>query len=282
MHRLILFRHAKTAARAPGGEDIDRALVERGRADAERMGRVLAQAGMAPDLVLLSPAVRARETWTLASPAFPLSRVEIRDELYDATPEEVAHELTKGVASAETVMVVGHNPSLHELAISLLEDSAADPADIERVAAGFPTATAVTFRLDGAGRGRLEALFHVRDQGAGEGRQGEPEVRRLTSIFKILPRAAWEQALSSGCVEGSAADREDGFMHFSTAEQLAETARRHFTGQGDLVVLTVHAEAFGSALRWEPSRDGALFPHLYAPLDVARVVEVQAMDVPRP
>jgi phosphohistidine phosphatase len=281
MHRLILFRHAKTEARAPDGEDIDRALVERGRADAERMGGMLAHAGLAPDLVLLSPALRARETWALASPAFPPTRVEIRDGLYDATPEEVADELTRGVASADTVMVIGHNPSLHELAISLLEDGRADSVDIERVAAGFPTATAAALRLDGAGRARLEALFLIRDQGAGEAMQGDPDAKRLTPIFKILPRATWERALSSGCVEGSPADMEDGFIHFSTAEQLAETARRHFAGQADLVLLTVHAEALGPALRWEPSRGGALFPHLYGPLDVARVVSVQDMDALR-
>jgi phosphohistidine phosphatase len=167
MQRLILFRHAKTEARAPRGEDIDRALVERGRVDSQRMGTILAQAGMAPDLVLVSPAVRARETWTLAAPAFPPARVEIRDGLYDATPEEVAGVLNEGVASAVTVMVVGHNPSLHELAISLLEDGRADPTDIERVAAGFPTATAATFRFDHEGHARLEALFHVKDDCAG-------------------------------------------------------------------------------------------------------------------
>jgi phosphohistidine phosphatase len=167
MHRLILFRHAKTETRAPGGEDIDRALVERGRADAERMGRILADAGLAPDLVLVSPAIRARETWDLASPAFPPARVEIRDGIYDATSEEIAGELEKGVAKADTVMVVGHNPSLHELAISLLEDGWADSADIERVSAGFPTSTAASFRFDGARRARLEALFHARDRGEG-------------------------------------------------------------------------------------------------------------------
>jgi phosphohistidine phosphatase len=169
MHRLILLRHAKTEARAPGGEDIDRALVERGRADAGRMGRILAGAGMSPDLVLVSPAVRTRETWTLASPAFPPVRVEIRDGLYDATPEEVVDELKRGVATAGTVMVVGHNPSLHELAISFVEDGCGDPADIERVSAGFPTATAATFRFDGDGRACLEALFRVRDHCPGEG-----------------------------------------------------------------------------------------------------------------
>jgi phosphohistidine phosphatase len=281
MHRLILFRHAKTEARAPGGDDIDRALVERGRADAERMGQILADAGIAPDLVLVSPALRARETWALASPAFPPVSVEVRDGLYDATPEEVADELTQGAASADTVMVVGHNPSLHELAITLLEDGGADPVDIERVSAGFPTATAATFRFDDAGRARLESLLHIREQGAGEVRQDRPEARRLTPIFKILSRCEWECALSSGCFEGSTVDRADGFIHFSTADQVVETARRHFAGQMNLVVLTVHAEALGPALRWEPSRGGALFPHLYAALDVTRVVSVQPMDVPR-
>jgi phosphohistidine phosphatase len=169
MYRLILLRHAKAEARAPGGGDIDRALVERGRADAQRMGQILADAGMTPDLVLISPAVRARETWALASSAFPPTRVEVRDGLYDATPEEVADELTRGVGPENTVMVVGHNPSFHELAISLLEDGCADPVDIERVSVGFATSTAVAFRFDAAGRARLEALFHVRDHRAGEG-----------------------------------------------------------------------------------------------------------------
>ena len=163
MHRLILFRHAKTEARVPDGEDIDRALVGRGRADAAHMGRILARAGLAPDLVLVSPAVRARETWTLASPAFPGARVEVRDGLYEATPEEVAEELMTGVAAADTVMVVGHNPSLQELAVNLLIDGGGAAADIERLSAGFPTATAATFALDDAGPARLEGLFHVKD-----------------------------------------------------------------------------------------------------------------------
>ena len=163
MQRLILFRHAKTETRAPDGEDIDRALVSRGRADAARMGRVLAQAGIAPDLVLLSPAVRARETWELASPAFPAARVELRANLYDATPEEVAAELETGVEEAGTVMVVGHNPSLHELAVELLADGHAPHADLERVSSGFPTATAAVFLFDEQRRANLEGLFHARE-----------------------------------------------------------------------------------------------------------------------
>ncbi|HEY5676732.1 MAG TPA: DUF952 domain-containing protein, partial [Myxococcales bacterium] len=93
----------------------------------------------------------------------------------------------------------------------------------------------------------------------------------LSRIYKILPRAEGEAARASGGFEGSAVDRRDGYIHFSTAGQAPETARRHFHGQADLVVLEIEADDLGEALRWEPSRGGALFPHLYAALDVRLV-----------
>lgn len=97
----------------------------------------------------------------------------------------------------------------------------------------------------------------------------------MTRIYKILGRDAWDAALARGRFEGSAVDRADGFIHFSTAGQLRETARRHFGGQSDLMVLAADAEALGPSLRWEPSRGGALFPHLYGPLAVASVLEAR-------
>jgi uncharacterized protein (DUF952 family) len=93
----------------------------------------------------------------------------------------------------------------------------------------------------------------------------------LSLIYKILPRGEWDAALARRRFDGSAIDRQDGFIHFSTADQAQETARRHFAGQEDLVVLAVEADDLGSALRWEVSRGGALFPHLYAPLETALV-----------
>ncbi|WP_334163301.1 DUF952 domain-containing protein [Phenylobacterium sp.] len=93
-------------------------------------------------------------------------------------------------------------------------------------------------------------------------------------IYKILSRDEWAAAQAGGRFEGSAVDRADGFIHFSTAAQAPETARRHFAGQADLVVLEVEADDLGEALRWEPSRGGDLFPHLYGPLDAARVLGV--------
>jgi uncharacterized protein (DUF952 family) len=93
----------------------------------------------------------------------------------------------------------------------------------------------------------------------------------LSRIYKILPRREWEAAQAQRRFDGSAIDRQDGFIHFSTAEQAQETARRHFAGQEDLVVLAVEAGDLGAALRWEPSRGGDLFPHLYAHLETAQV-----------
>jgi uncharacterized protein (DUF952 family) len=96
----------------------------------------------------------------------------------------------------------------------------------------------------------------------------------LSRIYKILFRNDWEAAGAVGRFAGSAVDLQDGYIHFSTAAQAQDTARRHFHGQADLVVLEVEADDLGAALRWEPSRGGALFPHLYAELEIARVIGV--------
>lgn len=96
----------------------------------------------------------------------------------------------------------------------------------------------------------------------------------MSLIYKILPRAEWVAALASGVFAGSGIDRTDGYIHFSTALQADETARKYFSGLADLVVLAVETEGLAGDLRWEPSRGGDLFPHLYGPLDVAQVIGV--------
>ena len=88
-------------------------------------------------------------------------------------------------------------------------------------------------------------------------------------IYKILPEAMWRAAEARGRFDGAPVDLEDGFIHFSTAAQLRETAAKHFAGQPGLLVVAVDAGRLGAALKWEVSRGGALFPHLYAPLDPA-------------
>ena len=98
----------------------------------------------------------------------------------------------------------------------------------------------------------------------------------MTRLYKLLAREAWERALAAGVFHGSAADQADGYIHFSTAEQLQETARRHFAGRTDLLVLEVEGDELGEALRWEPSRGGQLFPHLFAPLRTDAVLGARA------
>ena len=90
-------------------------------------------------------------------------------------------------------------------------------------------------------------------------------------VYKISPRADWEAAVAAGTFTGAPVDLADGYIHFSTAAQAAETAAKHFRGQLDLVLIAIDADALGSALKWEPSRGGALFPHLHAPLDLTHV-----------
>lgn len=93
----------------------------------------------------------------------------------------------------------------------------------------------------------------------------------MAAIYKILPETMWSEAQRAGAFHGSEVDRRDGFIHFSTAAQAVETAAKHFEGQRGLVLLEVEADDLGEPLRWEPSRGGALFPHLYGPLDVTKV-----------
>jgi len=85
----------------------------------------------------------------------------------------------------------------------------------------------------------------------------------MSLIYKICPRSLWAEAERGAAFHGSPVDLADGFIHFSTAEQAVETAAKHFAGQDDLLLIAVDAVALGPALRWEPSRGGALFPHLY-------------------
>jgi uncharacterized protein (DUF952 family) len=101
----------------------------------------------------------------------------------------------------------------------------------------------------------------------------------MTTIYKICPAADWAAAASSGVFHGSPVDLRDGYIHFSTAAQVAETAARHFAGQGDLVLVAIDPAALGAALKWEPARDGALFPHLYAELPTRAALWVKPLPL---
>jgi uncharacterized protein (DUF952 family) len=101
----------------------------------------------------------------------------------------------------------------------------------------------------------------------------------MPTIYKILPASLWQDAHRAGVFHGSPVDLADGYIHFSTSEQAAETAAKHFAGQRDLVLLHVETEALGDALKWEPSRGGALFPHLYAPLAITHIKRVDPLPL---
>lgn len=100
-----------------------------------------------------------------------------------------------------------------------------------------------------------------------------------TIVYKIVPRALWQQARQTGVFEGAPVDLQDGFIHFSTASQCRETARRHFSGMDDLLLVAIDGDAFGEALKFEPSRGGDLFPHLYARLPMDAVLWERSLPV---
>ena len=101
----------------------------------------------------------------------------------------------------------------------------------------------------------------------------------MTTIYKICPVSEWRAAERAGVYSGSAVDHRDGFIHFSTADQAAETAAKHFAGQRDLLLVSVDAAKLGTRLKWEPSRGGALFPHLYGALELNTVLRVAPLPL---
>ena len=98
-------------------------------------------------------------------------------------------------------------------------------------------------------------------------------------IYKIAPEALWREAERNGRFTGAPIDIADGFIHFSTAGQARETAAKHFDGQADLLLIAVDGARLGEALRYEISRGGALFPHLYAPLGLDAVLWVKPLPL---
>ncbi|CAM5483762.1 hypothetical protein AFEL58S_03339 [Afipia felis] len=105
-------------------------------------------------------------------------------------------------------------------------------------------------------------------------RSREPAVR---TIYKICPAPVWREAERAGVYRGSPDDARDGFIHFSTAAQLPGTLAKHYAGQSGLFLIAVNADALGAELKWEPSRGGDLFPHLYGALDPAAAETVTTL-----
>ena len=165
MDRLILMRHGKAEQHAASGGDFERALAPRGQNDAALMGKVLAKAGLSPDLALVSSARRTRETWDAVAPAFAKARAETLRDLYHAEAQDVLAAIRDEAPDRGTVMVVGHNPGLHELALRMALGGPLDPAKLAQLRGKFPTSTAAVFSIDPDGAPTLSHLFYASENG---------------------------------------------------------------------------------------------------------------------
>ena len=162
MRRLLLFRHAKAERPAPGSADHGRALIERGRKDAAKIGAYMASHHLVPDRVLLSPAARCQQTWKHAAGAMkPAPAAMSVEKLYDATPHAILAAIKDAPAAAHTLLVCGHNPGLQELALMLI--ASGDIEARERLHEKLPTSglVIIEFAFDDWARlhpqsGRLE------------------------------------------------------------------------------------------------------------------------------
>jgi phosphohistidine phosphatase len=165
MRRLMLLRHAKTESGAPSGRDQDRRLDERGLKDAADIGGFIAHHPPFPDLILVSSAVRARQTWELAWEAMqalvPEPAVEVVPDLYSAEVVHLLHNVRSAAGlDPKQLLLVGHNPGMHEFALALAGDG--DAAARQELARNLPTSGLAVFEFDieawddvSFGRGRL-------------------------------------------------------------------------------------------------------------------------------
>jgi phosphohistidine phosphatase len=145
MRRLLLLRHAKTERPEPGERDRDRRLTKRGREDAPLIGAYMARHGLVPDLALVSPATRAEETWALVAKALPTAPKVMEEEgIYNAGRDKLIGIIRKA-RDAHVLLVVGHNPGLHDLAVSLI--ASGDVEARERVNEKLPTSGLVVIDL---------------------------------------------------------------------------------------------------------------------------------------
>jgi phosphohistidine phosphatase len=145
MRRLMLLRHAKTERPEPGEPDRDRKLTKRGRADAPLLGAYMARHGLVPDLALVSPATRAKETWTLLARCFAKPpQAAYEERIYNADPQTLMGLIAE-TRAARSLLVVGHNPGIHDLAVQLI--AAGEIATRERVTEKLPTSGLVVIDL---------------------------------------------------------------------------------------------------------------------------------------
>jgi phosphohistidine phosphatase len=165
MNRLILFRHAKAERDAPSGDDFDRPLAPRGRREAKAMGEQLAALGVRPDLALISPAARTRETWKLAAEALPGAELRLEPLLYNAEAGAIRRLAEQAGDGRGAVVVVAHNPGLQELAVRLLFEGSSPASYLARAQKHFPPAAVAIFDIDAFGRAVADGLHYPEREG---------------------------------------------------------------------------------------------------------------------
>ena len=162
MQRLIIMRHAQAEKSAPGG-DIDRPLSKHGRADALAMGRALAERGLRPDTALVSAARRTHQTRDAVSEAMGAVEVHLSPALYNASADVLRRAVEAAEDTAGCLLLIAHNPGVHQLAVEYLIESAASPGVLDKMSGGFPTGAAAIFTVDVAGRPSYEGWLTPHD-----------------------------------------------------------------------------------------------------------------------
>jgi len=160
MERLILLRHGKAEPDSESGDDFDRRLAPRGVQETAAMAAHLAEMGFRPDVALVSTSARTRDTWDAAVEAFPQANATYRPDLYHADSTAIRVAAEQAGETCRTVIVVGHNPGIQELAVQLLVEGSSPTSLIAKATRNFPPAAAAVFLIDGNGRPHFDGLFY--------------------------------------------------------------------------------------------------------------------------
>ncbi len=163
MQRLILMRHGDAERQSAGLGDFERGLTGEGKAETRLIGRALADAGLAPDLALVSAARRTQETWKALVEFFPQAQAEADRTLYAASAVRLAAAARDAAPRAGVLIIVGHNPGIHQYAVHLAIQAAAADGAAESLFERFPTGSAAVFGFDAEARPSFERVFMVRD-----------------------------------------------------------------------------------------------------------------------
>jgi len=163
MKRLIVMRHGKAEKEAESGEDFDRCLADRGVAEARAVAEALKAYGVKPDYALVSASARTQGTFGAVQSVMGDIEADIRKDMFDADSYGLRDLIEAHEAAGDTLLVVGHSPAVQFLVLDYMVEASASVVDMDKVKAGYPTATATLFDIDAAGRAQYDGLFRPCD-----------------------------------------------------------------------------------------------------------------------